>query len=305
MVITLSHHSTFNAQSTKLILKKLIGGTTEIQFPLKMNMNFMEAQDNLFIMAEELKVMNKKAIDLKDMLLRRTEDLKTFLTIMDEEKKDVEALKKTTLSGIMAKIAGNYDKLRDREYQEYLDAKTKYNLHYHVVNKLKSEVERAGSEIARLTQEYINQKDRLFIAYPEGMDMAEKYKVEKTASYTLRKELLEAKRAVEDVLTLSRNARVCFEDTQEWSLYDTFFKGVMLKDSAKYLRIDQANEAISLIHSFSLIMNKELKDVDMAFNESINIISADEKFFDMEFDNIFGDWNVTSKIKNNLSSLNT
>ena len=263
----------------------------------------MEAQDKLFIMAEELKVMNKKEADLQDMLLRRTEGLEAFLAVMDEEKKDIETLEKTTLSGIMAKIAGNYDQMHDEEYQEYLDAKTEYDRQRHVVRKLKNEVARIGIEIARLSQEYESQKDNLFIAYPEGKEMAEKYKVEKRASFALRKEMVEARRAVEDVLTLSRTATESFEDSQAWSAYATIFKGV-IADITQYSKVDEASEAILLIHSSSLIMNKELKDVDLAFDESLNIISANEKFFDMEFDNIFSDWNVTSKLQNNLSSIN-
>lgn len=266
-------------------------------------MNFMDAQDKLFIKAEELKVMNKKETDLKEMLLKRTESLEAFLAIMDEEKNDIETLDKTSLSGIMAKIAGNYDQMHEEEYQEYLNAKTEYDMQRHVVRKLKNEVARTSTEIARLSQEYESQKENLFIDYPEGKEMAEKYKVEKKASFALRKEMVEARRAVEDVLTLSRAAAESFEDAQEWSAYDTIFKGV-IADITKYSKVDEASEAVLLIHSSSLIMNKELKDVDLAFDESMNIISANEKFFDMEFDNIFSDWNVTSKIQNNLSSLN-
>ena len=155
-----------------------------------------------------------------------------------------------------------------------------------------------------MESDYRSQKDHLFIAYPEGRVMAEKLEAEKKAWYSLRKELLEAKRAVENVLTLSESAKRSFESAQGWSTYDTFFRGGLITDIVKYSKIDEANDAVSRISSSSNIMNKELRDVDIAFHENMDTIGQGERFFDIAFDNIFSDWNVRSKIQNNLSRLN-
>lgn len=266
-------------------------------------MEFNEAYDKMLQIQEELKVMKKKEINLKVMLDEKTQLLKDFLRIMEKEKKDVETLEKTSFSGILAKIAGNYDEKRDKEYQEYLDAKLEYERNLEAVNSLKSELERTSMEVRNLESDYLHQKDHCFIAYPEGRAMAEKIETEKKAWFSLRKELLEAKRAVENVLTLSESAKRSFESARGWSTYDTFFRGGLIADIAKYSKIDEANNAVSRINSSSNIMNKELRDVDLAFHENMDTIGQGERFFDIAFDNIFSDLNVRSKIQNNLSSL--
>lgn len=267
-------------------------------------MEFNNAYDKMLRIEEDLKVMKKKEVELKVMLEERNKTLKNFLLIMEKEKKDVETLEKTSFSGILAKISGNYDEKRDKEYQEYLDAKLEYDQNSEAVKHLKSELNRASEEVRNLESDYHSQKDHLFIAYPEGRVMAEKIETEKKAWYSLRKELLEAKRAVENVLSLSHSAKKSFESARGWSTYDTFFRGGLLADIAKYSKIDEANNAVSRISSSSNIMNKELRDVDLTFHENMDNIGQGERIFDIAFDNIFSDWNVRSKIQNNLSSLN-
>lgn len=267
-------------------------------------MEFNAAYDKMLQTQEELKVMKKKEIDLKVILEERNQKLKDFLLIMEKEKKDVDTLEKTSFSGILAKIAGNYDEKREKEYQEYLDAKLEYDRNLEAVNQLKSELARTSEEVRNLESDYLDQKNHLFIAYPEGRAMAEKIETEKKAWYSLRKELLEAKRAVESVLSLSESAKRSFESARGWSTYDTFFRGGLITDIVKYSKIDEANDAVSRISSSSNIMNKELRDVDIAFHENMDTIGQGERFFDIAFDNIFSDWNVRSKIQNNLSSLN-
>lgn len=267
-------------------------------------MEFNNAYDKMLRIEEDLKVMKKKEVELKVMLEERNKTLKNFLLIMEKEKKDVETLEKTSFSGILAKISGNYDEKRDKEYQEYLDAKLEYDQNSEAVKHLKSELNRASEEVRNLESDYRSQKDHLFIAYPEGRVMAEKIETEKKAWYSLRKELLEAKRAVENVLSLSHSAKKSFESARGWSTYDTFFRGGLLADIAKYSKIDEANNAVSRISSSSNIMNKELRDVDLTFHENMDNIGQGERIFDIAFDNIFSDWNVRSKIQNNLSSLN-
>ena len=267
-------------------------------------MEFNEAYDKMLQTQEELKVMKKKEIELKVILGEKNQALKDFLRIMEKEKKDVEALEKTSFSGILAKISGNYDEKRDKEYQEYLDAKLEYDQNFDAVTHLKSEIERTNEEIRNLESAYLHQKDHVFIAYPEGRAMAEKIETEKKAWYSLRKELLEAKRAVESVLVLSESAKRSFETARGWSTYDTFFRGGLIADIAKYSKIDEANNVVSRINSSSTIMNKELRDVDLAFHGNMDTIGQGERFFDVAFDNIFSDLNVRSKIQNNLSSLN-
>ncbi|MGB4588377.1 MAG: hypothetical protein WBI17_03960 [Clostridiaceae bacterium] len=267
-------------------------------------MEFNNAYDKMLQTEQELKVMKKKEVELKIMVEEKNQALKDFLRIMEKEKKDVETLEKTSFSAILAKIAGNYDEKRDMEYQEYLDAKLEYDQNFEAVNSLKSELERTSIEVRDLESDYLEQKNHLFIAYPEGRAMAEKIEAEKKAWYSLRKELLEAKRAVENVLSLSNAAKRSFESARGWSTYDTFFRGGLIADIAKYSKIDEANQAVSRISSSSNIMNKELRDVDLAFHENMNTIGQGERFFDIAFDNIFSDWNVRSKIQNNLSNLN-
>ena len=267
-------------------------------------MEFNKAYDKLLQTEEELKVMKKKEIEFKVILEEKKQALKDFLSIMEKEKKDIEILEKTSFSGILAKIAGNYDEKREKEYQEYLDAKMEYDRNFEAVNHLKSELERTSEEVKNLQSDYLDQKNHLFIAYPEGRAMAEKIETEKKAWYSLRKELLEAKRAVEKVLALSESAKRSFESARGWSTYDTFFRGGLLADIAKYSKIDEANEVVSRISSSTQIMIKELRDVDLAFHENMDTIGQGERFFDIAFDNIFSDLNVRSKIQNNLSSIN-
>jgi hypothetical protein len=85
-----------------------------------------------------------------------------------------------------------------------------------------------------------------------------------------------------------------------WATYDMFSRGGLLSHMAKYDHLDMAQEQMNRLNSNLEDMNRELKDVNMAFSGSLIDIDSGTRAFDYWFDNIFTDMNVKSTIEENI-----
>jgi predicted RNase H-like nuclease (RuvC/YqgF family) len=266
-------------------------------------MNYKEAYDRLIQLQQDIKVLKVKLHDNSNLVQRKTSDLRSFLHSMNQEKKEVEALEGLSISGLIAKIAGTYDEKHQKESVDYLLAKMKYDEQTTALARLKEDMKRLHEEIRSLESEHRELKDHILVAYPEGTALSQEIETRKKELYFIRKELVEAVNAVENVTALAKGAEKKFESAKGWSTYDTFFGGGIIADMVKYSRLDEANQHMADINSASAVMSKELRDVDLAIEDRMEFISTGEKFMDIAFDNIFSDWSIMGKIENNLSRL--
>ncbi|MFH5835704.1 hypothetical protein ACHAL6_06485 [Proteiniclasticum sp. C24MP] len=266
-------------------------------------MNYNEAYDKLLGYQEDILVLKSKLSDNRKQLEEKNSQLKSFLQIMKKEKKDVEALEGLSISSILSKISGSYDEKIDKESEEYLLAKIRYDEMNTSMMNLKKEMERQHSEIRNLEKEHAELKAHILVSYPEGVALSQEIEAKKKELFYVRKEIVEAIKAVENVTALSLEAESKLSSAKSWSTYDTFFGGGIIGDLVKYSRLDEANQHIAEINSAADIMQKELQDVDLAIENKMEHIGGGERFFDIAFDNIFSDWSIRGKITSNLEHI--
>lgn len=266
-------------------------------------MNYQEAQDQLHCTEEELQVLKRKKQDLQGMLDSAKRQKEAFLLAMEQEKRDVDMLQEFSLARIVRKLRGNSEEAYTKEYQEYVEAKMKYDDYTVSLSLLVQENQRLTEQLKTLEAEKARLTHQILTDYPEGQALKEELTQKRSQLHSLRKELVEAVNAVEHVMTLAKKAEESFGKARGWSTYDTFFGGGLLTDVMKYSRIDEANEIVSAISASQSLMMKELQDVDMALGQKLEVISGTEKFFDIAFDNIFSDWSIRGKIDANLDRI--
>ena len=266
-------------------------------------MNYKEAYDTLLGYHEDILVLKAKLSDNRKQLEEKNSELNSFLQIMKKEQKDVEALEGLSISSILSKVSGSYDEKLKKESEEYLLAKIRYDEQNTNILNLKKEIERQQSEIRALENEHARLKEHILISYPEGIALSSEIEAKKKELFYVRKEIVEAINAVENVVSLTSEAENKLSSAKSWSTYDTFFGGGIIGDLVKYSRLDEANQHIADINSAAEVMKKELQDVDMAIENKMEHISGGERFIDIAFDNIFSDWSIRGKISTNLEHI--
>lgn len=266
-------------------------------------MNYNDAYDKLLGYQEDILVLKSKLSDNRKLLEEKNAQLDSFLQTMEKEKNDVKQLEGLSISSILSKISGSYDEKLSRESEEYLLSKLRYDEMNTSLMNLKKEIERQQSEISELEKDHAELKAHILVSYPEGAVLSQKIESKKKELFFVRKEIVEAIKAVEAVIALSLEAENKLSGAKSWSTYDTFFGGGIISDLVKYSKLDEANQHIAEINSAAELMQKELQDVDLAIENRMEHIGGGERFFDIAFDNIFSDWSVRGKISSNLDNI--
>lgn len=266
-------------------------------------MDYQAACNKILALEEELRLLDSKLQLTSVHLNKKKEEWEQFKDNLYKEKLDVEQLERLSLSSIFSKIVGNYEKKHEKEYQEYISAKRTYDEYAAYVDDLNKELSRYQYEITKLKDEIKVQKVNLRTNYPEGRILAEEENEKKKELYRLRKEIEEAEAAAITVYSLALEAQKEYESAKGWATYDTFFGGGLLTDMVKYSKIDSAAETSNQMKAASERMLKELSDVNLAFQGNIDSINDGTRFFDIAFDNIFTDWNVRTRLTENIEQL--
>lgn len=265
--------------------------------------SYEQAYDELLQSRAAVTSMNSKLETRQKELAERKKTLDELCDSMRREQKDVTELEKLSLSRIFAKIAGNYDEKYEKEYQEFVHAKLQYDEQNQFIEELRQEILRQQNEIARAKQTIRTLEASLIQDYPEAKERVKEMEEKKQMLYRQQVEVREAITAVIRVQNLTDRAIDEFDSAKGWSTYDTFFKGGLISDLAKYSHIDDAQEITNQMRAASNSMKKELMDVKMQFEGSIDAIDGGVRGFDIFFDNIFTDWSVRNRIEDNISTL--
>lgn len=264
---------------------------------------YQEAMEELLKLQEEIKVLENKKFTEERALEEQKRKQKEIENTLYDEQLDVEKLEKLSLSRILTKITGSYDDKYHKEYREYTEARVKYNDFCYIVKEMENKLQQLVAEINKLKISHKTLKEQIYRDYPEGQETARVIDEEKQHLYRQRKELLEAKEAVKHVYDLAEDAYRAYDKAEGWSTVDTFFGGGLLSDMAKYSNIDDADEAVRRMNGAAHRLEKELKDVNLAFDGYIDTIDSSSRFFDIAFDNIFSDWSIRDRIGGNLEQL--
>jgi chromosome segregation ATPase len=224
--------------------------------------------------------------------------------ILLREEKDVRGLETLTMASILYSLAGRKDEKIDKEKQEFLAAKLKYDQATFAVNVLEADVESMARELTKLGDPQrdlalgLRAKEQLLLSIDDSRAKELADLQEGTGRLKAwRQELQEAiaagghaRRQLQDVIKSLESAR-------SWGIWDMLGGGV-LATGVKHLRIEDAKKQIhdlqQLLHKF----NHELADLN-----EIGIklsIGSFQTFADYFFDGLLIDWFVQSKINNSL-----
>ncbi|ABX41099.1 coiled-coil domain-containing protein [Lachnoclostridium phytofermentans] len=266
-------------------------------------MTYQEASNELMQLEQEIRVLQQRKYREEQVIEIKKRELEKYTDDLYKEHYDVKQLEKNSIGTLLKKISGNYQKEYEKEMNEYLIAKAKYDEFIIMIEDLHSEVNRYRNEIFHKEQEIKRKKQDIRNNYPEGMEIAKKEEELRKKLYSQKKELEEAITATNRVYELTKDALEQYKSAKSWATYDTFFNGGLISDLIKYNKIDNAVEIVSQLQSATDRMNKELKDVKVAFDSNLNQIDGSTRFFDIAFDNIFTDWSVRNKLSSNVEEL--
>ena len=272
---------------------------------MEVTMTYEEACFEVFQLEEEIQVLQSKKYREEQVLDRKQQEFNQYTDELYREQYDVKQLEKNSLGTILKKMTGKFEEQYEKETREFLAAKAKYDEYSILLEDLKSVINRYQNEICRKQQEIKKKKITIRETYPEGLKIARQEEEERKKLFGQNKELEEAITATQRVYQLATNAMSEYEGAKSWATYDTFFKGGLIADLAKYDKIDKAAACVSQLNSAANQMKKELSDVKMAFDENLNQIDGSTRFFDIAFDNIFTDWNVRDQLADNIQKLNS
>ena len=251
-------------------------------------------------------VLNRKLKTLNSQLDKDKKELQDLELKLKKEHKDVEKLEKLSFAKIIATVMKNKDEKLEKEQQEYIMAKIKYDEFKSKVELLKENIESVKYRLETLKyceNEYkvlLNKKLELIKLYGDEDKKIKLSKIEAEIDENLleTKEIEEAESAGRDLLRAAKSAKDSLESAKNWGIFD-IAGGDMLSSIAKHNKLNDAESHFRRVSSLINRFNKELGDVN--FDELT--FSSTTIAFDIFFDNIFTDFSVQNKINRSLDNI--
>jgi len=259
--------------------------------------------------------LEKKVALLKILKEERNEasvQMEQAMDVFKKESKDVEQMEKSSLKSYVAMIAGRYGETLEKERQEMVEAKLKYDHAKEAFKRLDEKVkhhESLNKELENITKEY-NQnikalKEKML---KEDTHFKNLYESKRNAYDQTSKELIELVEAIdagEIVLQELNEAKSAFDSAANWGVFD-MIGGGLLATMAKHNKINEGKRILNSVSNSLKDFNRELKDVDQSKFVDMNIdLSEFLTFADYFFDGIFADFTVQSRINNVKSKIAT
>ncbi|HEY8362453.1 MAG TPA: hypothetical protein VIK77_06160 [Tissierellaceae bacterium] len=271
----------------------------------------IEINEEIYLLKEQLRA-KEKLESLRNMAVEEfrknqiiLEDLKVKL---QKEKKDVAKLESTTLSSFFYSVIGKKDEKLDKEMEEYLAAKIKYDEHVVAMNELKKLIDEYDEELKKFEgiegkyKMLLDEKQMLLINEDSAGGRNLRQLLDRLNDLKLNmKEVREAINAGENAYNALLEMKKPLESARGWGIWD-IFGGGFISDLMKHSNIDEANRLSYDVQHKLRVFQKELSDVNEFTDINVNI-SGFARFADFFFDGLFADWFVQSKINESLSNV--
>jgi chromosome segregation ATPase len=271
---------------------------------------FDELNRELIEIKEKLRVRQKLLGDIErtqSMLAERNSRLKDLESVLEKENADVKKLEGLSLNGLFHSILGDKQAQLDKERQEYLSAKLKYDECQYSISALGSEIESYKiriSSIGDLDGKYkaIVEKKEQLISQSSDENATKLVELSESLADTKldMKELSDAIRAGKKALTGLDEVTNSLRSAKNWGTFD-MLGGGLISTAVKHSRINSARESIHQVQQQLRVFQRELADVGSKTDIEINIGSF-ATFADYLFDGLIVDWIVQSKINQSLES---
>jgi len=233
-----------------------------------------------------------------DELRSRIAELKVQL---DKEKMDVDKLEGMSLASLFYSILGTKEERLDKERQEYLAAKLKYDQWSDELNALEKEIHRLKLQLGEVNvlereyQELLRKKEEALKKVQGGPFRELTELSEKLAEARAKeKEIEEALRAANAAKGELERVLNCLNSASNWGTWD-MLGGGFLSTAIKHSYIDDAKAAASQAQYQLRRLERELMDVGSFQHLDLDIGSF-ATFADFFFDGLITDWVVQSRI---------
>ena len=243
----------------------------------------------------------------RDALANTTEKLRELSAVMEKEGGDLRKLESLSLTGLFHTILGSKEEQLDKERQEFLAAKLRYDEAQKTIKDLDIDIARLVRDLAAyegIEEQYesIMREKESYILQHEGeaasklMDLTD----ELTRLKASTKELNEAIYAGSSVKEKLQSMISSLESAGSWGTWD-MLGGGFLATAVKHSRIDEAQSHAYSVQQLLRDFKHELEDVSTYIDLNVNIGSF-ETFADYFFDGLISDWIVQSKINDSLNN---
>jgi len=252
---------------------------------------------------DRLKNLLKKNQDSLTEEKHRQEEL---WKVLEKEERDLHKVESLSLTGLFYSILGSREQQVEKERQEALAAKLKYD----ESTKSVEELERRISELVRqlaafegIDEQYsrvLAEKEKLLASSGgEGAARLLQYSEKMAELRADIKELEEAIHAGKRVEQELSKVVSALESAGNWGTWD-MLGGGFLATAAKHSKIDEAREYADNVQHLLRDFGHELADVGGRSNLSIDI-GTFAVFADYFFDGLISDWVVQSRINESLN----
>ncbi|MTI49607.1 MAG: hypothetical protein FH761_17385 [Firmicutes bacterium] len=266
-----------------------------------------------------MELLNRKLLETKSMI-KDKERLKNILQkakkqyyelesrkqelyeILKKEELDVEKLEGLSVKNIFHSIMGNKVEKLDKEKQEVLAAKFKYDTVCKELDQVTSDINEIKDRINdlgnldKIYNELLEEKEKALIN--SSADVRNKLDniIEQSANLKSRiKEIKEAITAGRNLMNSLEHVRQSLTSAGNWGVWD-MMGGGLISTMAKHSKIDEAKSEINRVQSLLNRFHRELQDVGGSVDISNIEIGSFLTFADYFFDGLFADLAVQSKI---------
>lgn len=254
---------------------------------------------------EKLQTMLKNTKQSLNSETLKLEDLKSQL---DKEALDVKKLEGLTITALFHSILRDKNDQLDKERQELLLAKLKYDECSSSVTSLKeliSKYEASLDEYSNSQEKYdalIEEKKKLIFNINDKTKLQLIHITEELAGIQCNiKELNEALSAGNAVHSKLQDVISSLESAESWGTWD-MLGGGLFATASKHSEIDEANDHAFVAQNLINKFQTELKDVSIGTDIMLNI-DGFNTFADYFFDGLISDWVVQSQIEESLQNV--
>lgn len=262
-----------------------------------MNARLMELQERI----QEGHKIRRRLEDAEKNYSQLQDRIAELRNRLEKEKRDVDKLEGMSLTGLFYSILGTKEERLEKERQEYLAAKLKYDQCRDELDAVKREIESLKlqlGEINVLEREYrelLRQKEdalkQIHGSTPRELeDLSERLVKERAKA----KEIREALDAANGAMASLERVLDCLNRASGWGVWD-ILGGGFLSTAVKHSHLDDAKDAANQAQYQLRRLERELKDVGTIMHLNIDVGSF-ARFADFFFDGLIADWVVQSRI---------
>lgn len=253
--------------------------------------------------------LEKKIREVKRLLEETRYELRDLEKSLEKENLDVENIEKNTLTSMFYECLGIREKRIEKEKEEALAAKLKYDACRMRENDLIKELSRLTNKHLEMSkiQEQIDALKKDKRKFLEEADTKEGQEIQllRQNIECLNKEIKEIKEAISPgkaAINVLGNALDLLDSARSWGTLD-LLGGGLLADMMKHNKIDEAKQCIMDGQMYLQKFQVELQDVHINFDKSIPI-PAGAVLADFFFDGLIADWYMQSKINQSKDNVN-